>query len=208
MSNNQQHGKSFEDIVKINYSGSSDHGRLNTNPFDIESKFDKKLGLSTSVKTTKSNDIGLSDARRFFSNEEPHRIIVGKYTQNKNKKEINEVYEIIINEDALRKLKGDLDFNVVNEFHEKIKTFAKGNHKEARIYAKNQKQLIQSTSDTSIKLNPKIDSKTQRRLQCSVSLNKLMEVVGDDNVTIHTENFGNIGLPINIISPKRNLNDK
>jgi len=208
MSNNQKHGKSFEDLIKINYSGSSDHGRLNTSRFDIESKFDKDKNLPTSVKTTKSNTVCLSDARRIFSNNEPHRIIVGKYEQNNNRKAINEIYEIIVNEKTLDKLKGNLDFKQVEDFHNSLKNFKKGEHTEARDYAKKHKQEIIESTDALIQLNAKIDSKTQRRLQCSIGLDKLIETVGEENVIVHTEQFGSIGLPVNIISPKRNLNDK
>lgn len=68
MTNNQLHGKRFEDFIKGCglFPGSSDSGRSVTAGFDIEAKFDKIRGLPTSVKSSGSDGIGLSDARRFF----------------------------------------------------------------------------------------------------------------------------------------------
>ena len=59
-----------------------------------------------------------------------------------------------------------------------------------------------------INLNPKIDSKRQRRLQCSLSLNLLIEKSINYNI-IHTSydsRFMNIQLPININSKQREFN--
>ena len=39
---NQKHGKTFEDLFKSAYPGSSDNKRSNTADFDIEGKFNKE----------------------------------------------------------------------------------------------------------------------------------------------------------------------
>lgn len=200
---NQLHGKSFEDILKSSFSGSADAKRSHTAKFDIEDKFDSEMGIPTSIKTMKTDNIGLSDARRFFENEEPFRMLVGKYSQQGKIKSLDTLYEFILDEKALNKIKGNLNFETVKQFHEEICSFKKGEHKEARVVAKKHKKELEETSPSLVKLNPKIDSKTQRRLQCSIALKDLISAVQPENIKTHTENFNSLCLPVKIISPAR-----
>ena len=69
----------------------------------------------------------------------------------------------------------------MQEFEEKIKSFPVGEHLEARAYAKNWKKENKGKTGL-LTINPKIDSKSQRRVQCSINntvLNKLFKVEQD-----------------------------
>lgn len=212
MTNNQLHGKTFEDFIKACglFSGSSDGGRSATANIDIEAKFDKKLGLPTSIKATGSNTVELADAREFWKIDKPYRMIVGRYTQHGLYKIFHEVYEIIITNDALADLRGDLDFKTVSDFHNGLllNNFPRGAHIEARQWAQDRKKELAHVS-TKIKLHPKIDSKSQRRLQCSAALHVLVDVSATyGNHTLHTQSIGIIPLPLRILSTAREFSRK
>ncbi|MGH6787968.1 MAG: hypothetical protein ACREBO_14160 [Novosphingobium sp.] len=203
----QSHGKRFEDFVKASglFPGSADQGRSPTTGFDIEARFDRARGLPTSVKTTGNNVVALSDARRFFDTVGPYRMIVGRYRQIEDRKEFSEIHEFILTSDTLRHLQGALTPRIVADFHGGLllPNFPLGAHAEARRWAREQRTLL-SNHQTRINLNPKIDSQSQRRLQCSVSLDSLKDVASDfGEYRLHDESFGNWVLPIVQNSPRR-----
>ncbi|MBX9896945.1 MAG: hypothetical protein K2Y17_03460 [Qipengyuania sp.] len=203
----QSHGKRFEDFVKASglFPGSADQGRSPTSGFDIEARFDRERGLPTSVKTTGNKVVALSDARRFFDKGGPYRMIVGRYLQVADRKEFAEVHEFILTPQALAYLQGSLTSQVVNDFHNGLllSRFPLGAHVEARRWAREQRSLLAARA-TQIVLNPKVDSQSQRRLQCSVSLASLSEAARSfGEYRLHAESFGNWVLPIVQNSPRR-----
>ena len=98
MTKNQLHGKKFEDFIKGcgRFPGASDAERSVTASFDIEGRFDRELGLPTSIKATGNKGVGLSDARRFWSLNKPFRMIVGAYRQEVDQKVFSQVHEFIL----------------------------------------------------------------------------------------------------------------
>jgi hypothetical protein len=205
----QAHGKRFEDFVKAcgRFTGSADQGRSPTSDFDIEAKFDREFGLPTSVKSTGSSVVTLSDARRFFGIDEPFRMIVGRYWQVDNTKEFREVHEFVLTPDVLARLRGDITLDQVANFHRglSLANFPEGAHAAARVWAQEQRQIF-SGFLSQIVLNPKIDSDKQRRLQCSVSLSSLKDAVGAGGYSLHTEWLGETRLPIIQRSERRTFN--
>lgn len=212
---NQLHGKIFEDIIKSAFSGSSDRSRETTSKWDIESIYDKDRLLATSVKSCKSKTkleknirdnitIFLSDARRFWDINEPFRLLVGLYNQQKGVKVFFEIREYIITREIHKILIGDISKEEVIDFHNKIKTKkGKEGSIEAREFAKNYKDKFKKKSNL-VYLNPKIDSKSQRRLQCSIQSNKL-ESIKNLEFKIYNDEFKDLVLPIQIKSEKRIL---
>jgi hypothetical protein len=210
MATNQLHGKKLEDLIKAEYSGSSDQGRISTSAFDIEAKYDSCLHLDTSVKCKKikknNNElIELADARRFFDLDQNFRVLLIRYTQVGEIKTVVSIIEYIITQDALNKMKGDLTLDIVTDFHNALKSYPFGKHKEARIFHKQRNKELKGLS--SIKLNPKVDSKTQRRLQCSIQREKLESFLPPENIIVHTEFFKELVLPISIKSGTRKFNN-
>lgn len=205
MTRNQAHGKRFEDFIKASgrFDGSADKGRSPTSGFDIEARFDRECGLPTSVKSTGSDIVSLSDARRFVSLSVPYRMLVGRYWQVGARKEFREVHEFILPAEATRRLIGSLTQATVDSFHNGLLAFPAGQHRQARSWARAQKQLLAGV-ETCLVLNPKIDSKSQRRLQCSVRLSTLIEIAGVyGKYQLHTESIGATVLPIIQNSPRR-----
>jgi len=210
MTRNQLHGKTFEDYIKACglFAGSSDGGRSATATFDIEAKYDKSSGLPTSIKSTGSNTVELADARRFWMIDEPHRMIVGQYKQDGAYKIFTVVHEFIITNSNLAHLRGELTHHSVAAFHNGLllNHFPKGTHIEARKWAKTQKVAL-AGYNTLIKLHPKIDSRSQRRLQCSVALDVLIETSEPNgHYTRHTESIGGFPLPQRLMSTAREFN--
>ncbi len=209
MTNNQLHGKKFEDLIKGCglFLGSADGGRSHTAAFDIEAKFDKVLGLPTSVKSTGSNVVGLSDARNFFSISQKYRMLVGFYTQVDLRKQFGIVHQFVITTKVLDTLRGKLTLDDVTRFHQGLllTNFPAGSHLEARQWAREQKFIL-SEKQSMVTLNPKIDSKKQRRLQCSVLLSDLIDVCKTNGqYYLHDDTIGDLVLPIIQVSSARNL---
>lgn len=200
MSNNQNHGKEFENYIKLAFKNSINHNGSYLNLWDIESKYDYDK-LPTSIKSTGSNIIYLSDARRFWLIKEPYRLLVGQYNQTLDMKIFHTLYEFLISPEEHLKILGEISYKEIEDFHNKLISYKEGFHKEARIFAKNNKKNL--INNSIIKLNPKIDSKNQRRLQCSVDIKNLL--LNIKNSFIYKTNYRNIMVDFSIISSKRSL---
>ena len=213
MSINQLHGKKFEDTIKSVFPGASDTKRSITAGFDIEAKFDKERGLPTLIKVTGNNIIGLADARSFWKIDDSIRLLVGHYSQDKDMKVFHTIYEFFLDKNLLENLKAEVPLNVIANFHDglSLKNFPKGQYINARQWAQAEKTKIETLyPHCKITFNPKIDSKTQRRLQCSVKLKTLIEICAnkmlEESVSTyikHVENYKDIGLPLRLKSSKR-----
>jgi hypothetical protein len=211
----QKHGKQFEDALKaLLFPGASDKSRKPTETFDIEAEFDRALGLSTSVKASKGCvTVALADARRFWNIDTPYRLMVACWRQkSKNVKEFYDVHEFIMHGEILSQLRGAVSYNMIEGFHDGlgVKHFPQGQHIAARQWAKVRKKEIEALGSLLI-LNPKIDSKTQRRLQCSVKLSTLKRLAdecpvhaeGVANHVVHRQSIGDMILPLSIKSEPR-----
>jgi hypothetical protein len=200
VSSNQLHGKKFEDFIKACglFPGASDSSRSINAGFDIEAKFDRRKGLPTSIKTSGSDVIALSDARRFFSVDEDFRMIIGRYEQAEDRKIFNQVHEIIVTRQVSAMLKGAVTVEMVNAMHEglALAKFPRGAHGAAREWVQSRKAEL-ACMKSKVILNPKVDSKTQRRLQCSVNLvypREAAEQYGE--YVLHEKAIGDFVLPI------------
>jgi hypothetical protein len=207
MSNSQKHGAEFEDFVKLGFPGSANFPRSPTAPYDIESLFDPAGGLNTSVKSAKGKCVGLGDATRNFERNEDYRLVVGSFTQVGNHKHFHTVREFLITKAEWKTLKGGMATRDVAALHETIKAIPAGQHERGRRKAHAGKRALQdSHPNASLRLNPKIDSKSQRRLQASISIDDLMRGVARSRV--HTKHFRGMSLPFVVKSSPRGQVDK
>ena len=202
MATNQLHGKAFEKLI-LQYKFPACPTNLKSNlKFDVPKEYDKELGLNTAIKVSCNNIIGLSDARSFWLIDEDVRFVIGLYQQLKNYKRFIKIYEVIISPENIKKLQGDIGFKEIESFHNKLLSFGRGRHDKARDYAKKVKKELQAKS--LIVLNPKIDSKIQRRLQCSVSLELLLQhAVSAEEFLV---NYAGLAMPFKIKSTLRTFN--
>ena len=200
---NQLHGKTIEDHFKPCFPGACDHQRSTSSQWDIEKEFDEELNLPTSIKAKGmgASSVEMADARIFWNNLDGFRLLVARWEQNGNKKIFRYVEEFLFSEENLIIIKGDLTLENIENFHNTLLSFREGQHKAARAYAKQHKKLLPKSPF--IALNPKIDSKKQRRLQCSLKLNNICKIV---KPTIYNEEYRDLCFPLTIKSPSRQFN--
>lgn len=207
---NQMHGKNFENLIKASNgmftSATADRKRSPNERFDIGEEDDRILGIPTSIKSSKGDVVALSDARKFWEsfNYLPYRIIVGRYKQTEHLKAFFEIHEIILQEIYRDDLLGSILESEICEFHNGLREFKAGPQEQSRASSWAQKKKLDLDSRRGlVTLNPKIDSKNQRRLQCSISLKKIVNILEKGDYILHDENFGILTLPLLIKSGSR-----
>ena len=130
------------------------------------------MNENVSIKTTGSNTICCGDILRFYDYDflKTNTIIVIKYDQVSNEKIIKNIYEIDYNKECHKLLFGELTYNKIKDYDLYIKNIPKGkvSYNEKNKYLKYKKEL-KKDNNCLIKINPKVDSKYQRRVQCSIS---------------------------------------
>ena len=168
----QAHGNKFEDIVtrertglsKKEYDGLKKNGY--TSSFDLSKGL--KVDYNASIKTTGNNTICCSDILRMMKHND-YRLIVGCYNQVGDQK----IFHTQPN-DYLT-LWGDMDFQRVELFVNYVKSIPEG--AEARDNSKIVRDSLQESASCNkalYSINPKVDSKKQRRVQCSLKLDELL----------------------------------
>lgn len=206
MSHHQGHGEAVEALLAHALVGQP-VPRSGTNAWDVPAGLDWRRGLNTSIKTmgvrgARAEDatVAMSDARRTFSLECPFRMLIAPYRQLGAVKQVDEVFEIVVQAPEMAALYGQLTYEDVEDFHEGLLGFGPGQHGAARDWARAQKDLLDGRQ-TGFVLNPKVDSKKQRRLQCSIRLGTLLSGVREAGV--HRGHFHGLPLPLVLQSTRR-----
>lgn len=187
MAERQVHGLNFENWIRTTFTNNAHAGSM-TEKWDIENpswntKAAKYVSafraLPVSIKTCKyGTSINFGDALRQFKNTNDFLLIVGFWIRSGNKKKFVSVKAVSIASKSWRQLfaqvvtpeelkKDRLSTEQIERKIKKLDSTIKNtaNYKEARIKAQEEKKALPQME---IVLNPKIDSKNQRRLQCSL----------------------------------------
>lgn len=138
-----------------------------TKHYDIpsnENKFNNTENIS--IKTSKSNTICLGDCLRIFNSEETTIILV-KYKQLHSQRKIVEIIEINFNSEFKTLLFGLITESEIKELQNYIKAIPEGS--PSSEIKNTYKKMAQNLKKGILTFNPKVDSKKQRRLQCSIS---------------------------------------
>lgn len=182
MGSSQQHGFVVEDLLKKEVDRYAAHQGVSppqinsryTAKFDIPSHRDPYgKALPTSVKTSRfvgpKTLVCLSDAVRIagLGEVEKMRLLVALYRQDGADKVFSEVREYIVYAEEWRAIMGEAPVELIEDFHLALK---EPDHKKARLVAREWKRRMAEEYPSAMRWNPKIDSKNQRRLQCSVRL--------------------------------------
>lgn len=196
--------KTLDSLKENGYTDSLDIPKGIYNKFNFET--------NSSVKVISGNGIGCADIINFSKNvlKNPLDLIVGKYSQFPNYKEVNQIIVFHIKPDDYKKLWGSLDLNKVSEFVSWVKNIPKGPIAQAEnleIWKEKRDDLLEGT-DSKLKIDAKIDSKNQRRVQCSFKLEDLLS--SDLKRSIYLEKYNhNLILPYKIKNnPKRSFERK
>lgn len=194
----QKHGFTFEKWIK-EVLGVDKLDSKYTQKWDIPGK------IPISVKFIgKTNALELSSAVRFWENNKPFLLIVGRWEQVGNVKKIISIDELMFDKKILTRLKGSLKLEELKEFNKKIVSFPSGKRgqEEAITYAKKWKEE-NSHRIGLITITHKIDSKNQRRLQCNINYQNYLELFSQPSgdITFRDQSFNGT-----INSPKRVFN--
>ncbi len=173
----QSHGFSFEkwvrDTLFNEYSGH------NTQKWDIPPEFNQHptlphdfRNIPVSVKTAKvGSPIGLGDILRQRRISEPFLMIVGFWRQRTpSEKWFEDIGWVKFTPSIWNGLWGSLSLTQISEIDQVVKD-RNTHYTIAREKAQHLKRLASGTSGNQIVINPKIDSKKQRRIQCSLPFN-------------------------------------
>jgi hypothetical protein len=174
MSTSQVHGKTWETEILQNIYDltpaqceSIPHGAKHDLPAELN-RFDR---CNVSIKTAgNQNRVDLGDCLRVFdtvSSPEPYHMIVVIYKQTENTKKLEKFVKLDL-ELSRRELFGNIRRSEIVELVNTIKMVDTGRSKtpleSARIHRLKTELNARSGA---IQFNPKLDSKNQRRLQCS-----------------------------------------
>ena len=169
----QKHGVVFEKWIRDTFFDGYTPQSY-TQKWDIPSEANKRFGgIPINPKATKYRTaVDLSDALRQYDIHEPFWLVIGYWQQDGTKKKFVNVVAARVEPDEYHKLWGDVKRADLERLDAVIKDTP--NHVTARQLA--QKMKREAPFNTSlISLNPKIDSKRQRRLQCSLTFARVFK---------------------------------
>ena len=165
-----------------------------TNKYDIlakDNKWDNNENIS--IKTSKTDNVDCGDIIRFFDYDfsKINTIIVIRYFQKEEYKCIKEMIEIDYNLELRNYLFGSVTKDKLMDLNNMVKNVKNGKitreeHKEIFDF----KNKIQKEYGMYIRVAIKIDSKNQRRVQCSIP--KLYSLLEKFPLNIKNKTFGNI----------------
>ena len=175
----QAHGNYYEDLKtrQITGLGKAEYDALKESGYT--SGMDIMKGLLSisdySIKTTNGNKIDCGDVLR-RRQETDYNLVVGCYSQVGENKVFHTEYTFYIKPEHEQKLWGRMNYNPLAEYVNYIKNIPAG--KKAQQETKTERTLLKncvSDKNALVKIHPKVDSKKQRRVQCSVKIKELIK---------------------------------
>lgn len=165
MSERQKHGFNFEDAVK-ELLGIKEE-KSYTAKWDIGDCISVKF-----IREGGSVDMGsMPRIVEALSSDKPFTMILGRHEN----KVCTQVYELVFTDEVKKALLGKISLDSIEEADIVIKSFPYGKHQEARDFAKVWKQGNKKNFGL-LTPAPKIDSHTQRRLQCTINNTNLKKL--------------------------------
>lgn len=163
----QNHGVIFEKWIRDTFFDGYEPQSY-TQKWDIPASANKRFGgIPVNPKATKYHTaVDLGDALRQYKIDEEFYFVIGYWQQEEDKKRFVNVVAARIEPKEYRKLWGDVTLADLEKFDALVKNTP--DYLEARKVAQQMKKSKPFSSSV-VALNPKIDSKGQRRLQCSLS---------------------------------------
>lgn len=202
----QRHGLIFEEWVRHTFF--EDYRPANTTQkWDIPAAQNKKFGaVPVNPKAIKyGTPVDLGDALRQFRIDEPFILVIGFWRQDGDEKWLVNIVAPRIEPALWRKLWGPVTLADLERLDAVIKDRSL-TPAEARTAAQKIKNAPPFTEATII-VNPKIDSKTQRRLQCSLRFDDVFKHLAPDaNPAIQeAPALWGVAYPAPIASPSRQI---
>ena len=166
MPESQQHGCIWEDFIKKNIYQVSQ--RI---PYTAKFDIPKELNIhnpdtNLSIKTTQSKSVDMGDALRVFENNEKTQLLVIRYKQDGEKKKLQEVS--LCEMPSQETLFGSITKEEIETLVKMIKAVPKGKPNESHLKEIHLYKEKLNQKSGYIHFRPKLDSSSQRRLQCSI----------------------------------------
>jgi hypothetical protein len=136
----------------------------------FENKFNSNENVS--IKTAAGRGVGFGDIIRFFNQDftQQNTLLLLCYNQVGGKKTIQEVIEFNMTKEVRDYLFGDLTLDQIQSYVDFVKSIPNGKvSSDVKKQYKNLKKQLTKDFNVKISINPKVDSSSQRRVQCSVS---------------------------------------
>jgi hypothetical protein len=145
-----------------------------------------------SIKTSCNNNIDCGDIIRFFNEDfqNKYTIILIRYNQlTQDTKKIKEIIELEYNLELKNYLFGTIDLETLSKYVQIIKSIPHGIvSNEIKNNYKNVKKQMQKNYNMNINISPKVDSKSQRRVQCSIpKIDNILDLF-PNNILSRTKN--------------------
>ena len=175
----QHHGVVFEQWVRDTFfDGYQPSGY--TQKWDIPANVNTRYGgIPANPKATRyKSPVDLGDALRQFDVNEPFWLIIGYWDGSEGARKMVNITAVRVEPAVWRKLWGGLTRADLEKLDAVIKDRTL-TYEEARRRAQEIKRQP-PFAEAAITLNPKIDSKTQRRLQCSLSFPEVFRLLAPE----------------------------
>jgi len=189
----QAHGLFWDSEIRVKCFGLPEC-KNDTTKYDVcceNNKFDPLENIS--IKTSGNNNIDCGDILRFYSgdfdNDKKYTIILIRYKQIENKKILSEILEINYDTKLRDILFGTISKKMLEGYVDFIKNIPAGCVSEAtKKNYKDCKNKMQNEFNMKINISPKVDSHSQRRVQCSIpKLDQLLELYPEFVISRTTE---------------------
>ena len=175
----QAHGNYYEDLKTRQITGLSkaDYDALKESGYTSGMDIEKGLlsAYDYSIKTSKGNKVDCGDILR-RRQETDYNLVVGCYSQVGDNKVFYSEYTFYIRPEHERTLWGRMNYNQLAEYVDYIKNIPAG--KEAQQETKTERTVLKNCIEDKnalMKIHPKVDSKKQRRVQCSLKMSDLIK---------------------------------
>ena len=175
----QAHGNYYEDLKTRQITGLSkvEYDALKENGYT--SGMDIMKGLMSpydySIKTSKGNTVDCGDILR-RRQETDYNLVVGCYSQVGDNKVFYSEYTFYIRPEHESILWGRMNYNQLAEYVDYIKNIPAG--RDAQQETKTERTVLKNCIEDKnalFRIHPKVDSKKQRRVQCSLNIKELLK---------------------------------
>lgn len=191
----QRHGYVFEEWVRKTFFDGYEAPSY-TQKWDVSKEANKKYGgVPVSIKTAKyGTAVDLGDALRQFQIKEEFLLIIGYWKQQGERKRIVNIVATTVPAKLWQSLWSPITLDDLLKLDAAVKNRAVG-YRQARTEARHLKSVPPFTGAL-MTVNPKIDSKTQRRLQCSLRFDLVFERLAPKADPRPQENPSLFGVPV------------
>tara|TARA_B100001142_G_C14267543_1_gene629556 strand:- start:608 stop:1393 length:786 start_codon:yes stop_codon:yes gene_type:complete len=212
----QRHGYDREQEIREDVFKKPPAKKQDTDKYDVNLPNDKTY---ISIKTTINNTVGCADILRIFDYKNDLVkgftivMIIVKQIQEGDYKQISDVIEILFTKEFHSYLFGNITRDKLKEYVDYIHSIPSGREAQEKTAneRKKRKLALQNKYKLGLTINPKVDSKTQRRTQGSFSLLKAKPYITYQS-SIHSDSkkpniCRDVELSLRIYSPPRNKKD-